>query len=362
MQSHLRVLLAGGGSGGSAAPVVAVAEAIARRWPDAECLYIGTTSGPERALVKAAGLHYESVRTGRLRRYPTWRNLTDPGLVLVGMGQAGVIASRFRPDVAFGAGGFATVPPLLAARLLGVPVAIHQQDVLPSLANRMLAPFAAQLTVAVPDTRLRFRRRTAGVVGNPVRASILQGDAARAREQFGLSPDLPVVLVTGGGTGALRLNQLAVEAAHDLVYECQLVHLTGVGRSPVSWSHVNYRQFEFLAEPMADALAVADVVVTRAGMSALSEVAALKKAAIVVPMANSHQEANAAVFARHGAGIVRREEDLSGHGLAEEVRSLLADPSRRAALGAAAALLLPPDAADAICSGIGALVSAARNR
>jgi UDP-N-acetylglucosamine--N-acetylmuramyl-(pentapeptide) pyrophosphoryl-undecaprenol N-acetylglucosamine transferase len=352
----LRVLLAGGGSGGSAAPVIAVAEAIAARWRDASFLYVGTTSGPERELVRAAGLPYEAIHTGRFRRYVTWRNLTDPGLVVLGVAQAAAVAGRFRPDVAFGAGGFATVPPLLAARLVKVPVAIHQQDVVPGLANRMLAPFASQVTVAFPDTRLLFRGRTARVVGNPVRRAMLEGDSARAREQFDLRSDLPVVLVTGGGTGALRLNELAVEAARELADECQLIHLTGARRSPAPWSHANYRRFEFLAEPMADALAVADVVVTRAGMSALSEIAALRKAAIVVPMPDSHQEANAAVFARHGAGVACLEATLSGDRLAQKIRGLLPDTGRRKSLGDAGALLLPSNSPDAICTGIAELV------
>jgi UDP-N-acetylglucosamine--N-acetylmuramyl-(pentapeptide) pyrophosphoryl-undecaprenol N-acetylglucosamine transferase len=336
--------------------VIAVGEAIARRWPDAEFLYVGTISGPERTLVEAAGLPFAAVRAGRFRRWATWRNVTDPGLVVLGVGQAGAIARRFRPDVAFGAGGFATVPPLLAARLLGVPVAVHQQDLSPGLANRMLAPFAAQVTVAFPETRLLFRTRNVLVVGNPVRSAILAGSAERAREEFGLRPNLPVVLVTGGGTGALRLNELAVEAAEQLSSECQMIHLTGAGRSPRPWSHANYRRYEFLAEPMADALAVADVVVTRAGMSALSEVAALGKAAIVVPMPDSHQDANAAVVARHGAGVVRPERELRSDGLAGEIRALLRDPARRAALGTAASRLLPPDAADDICRGLAALL------
>lgn len=335
---------------------MAVAEAVRKRWPDASFLYVGTTGGPERELVKAAGLPYEAVRTGRLRRYPTWRNLIDPGLVLVGLGQAGALARGFRPDVAFGAGGFATVPPLLAARMLGVPIAIHQQDTSPGLANRILAPFAAQLTVAFPDTRLLFRTRNARVVGNPVRSTILAGDRERAHEAFRLSADLPIVLITGGGTGALRLNELAVEAATGLVDLCQIIHLTGAGRSPAPFEHRNYRRYEFLAEPMADALAATDLVVTRAGMSALSEVAALGKAAIIVPMPDSHQGANAAVFERHGAGVVRRESQLTGRELADEVRALLADAGRRSALGTAASRLLPRDAADSICSGIAALV------
>jgi UDP-N-acetylglucosamine--N-acetylmuramyl-(pentapeptide) pyrophosphoryl-undecaprenol N-acetylglucosamine transferase len=214
------------------------------------------------------------------------------------------------------------------------------------------------LTVAFPDTRLRFRRRAAGVVGNPVRRAMLEGDVARAREQFDLRADLPVVLITGGGTGALRLNELAVEAARELAAECQIIHLTGAGRSPAApLVHKNYRRYEFLAEPMADALAAAEVVVTRAGMSALSEVAAVGKAAIAVPMPDSHQEANAAVFARHGAGIVTSEQTLTGERLVREIRGLLADAGRRRSSAAAAALLLPPDAADAICTGIAGLVA-----
>jgi len=353
----VKVLLAGGGSGGSAAPVIAVAEAIRTRWPKASFLYLGTTGGPERALVDAAALPYRSIRTGRFRRYATWRNLVDPGLVLLGVAQAGEILRRFRPDVAFGAGGFATVPPLLAARVLGVPIAVHQQDMRPGLANRILGPFAVQLSVAFPETRLMFQTQTARVVGNPVRSTILQGDAERARQQFDLSPDLPVALITGGGTGALRLNELAVEAARQLHDVCQIIHLTGAGRAPEPWEHPNYRRFEFLAGPMADALAVADVVITRAGMSALSEVAALAKPAIVVPMPRSHQEANAGVFLRHGAGVVLQEDGLTGSALAREIRALFADSGRRAALGRAAALLLPPSAADAICAGLAGIAT-----
>ncbi len=349
----MRVLLAGGGSGGSAAPVLAVAEAMLRMRPDVECMYVGTVAGPEAALVRAAGLAFTPMRAGRLRRFATWRNLTDPGLALLGVAQAVGVVRRFHPDVAFGAGGFATVPPLLAACLLRVPISIHQQDLLPGLANRILAPFATQLTVAFPETRRSFRTSAARVVGNPVRASVLRGDRDRARKRFNLLAGVPTVLVTGGGTGALRLNELAVEAARDLVEPCQIIHLTGAGKGSRDLSHPRYHQYEFLVEEMADALAIADVVLTRAGMSALSEISALAKPAIVVPMPDSHQEANAAVFARHGAGVVLEERELTASVLAEHVRRLLDDAAGRASLAEAAARLLPADAAEAIAAGLG---------
>lgn len=344
----MRVLLAGGGSGGSAAPVIAVAEALALRRPDAEFLYVGTRAGPERAMVEAAGLPYATVTTGRLRRYLTWRNLVDPALVVLGVLEAFALVRRFRPTVAFGAGGFATVPPLLAARLAGAGVAVHQQDVLPGLANRILAPFAARKTVAFEDTARRFWRRDARAVGNPVRAIVLAADPDLGRKQLQLDRSVPLVLVMGGGTGALRLNQLVAEAARTLVREAELVHLTGSGKAVGKWDAPRYHPIEFLAEELPHVLAAADVVVTRAGMSSLAEIGALHKAAIVVPMPQSHQEANARLLARHQAGIVRREADLTPEGLADEVKSLLGDEPGRRRLGAAAAGLLPPGAADRI--------------
>ncbi|MBM2810458.1 MAG: murG [Chloroflexi bacterium] len=344
----MRVLLAGGGSGGSAAPVIAVGEALQRQRDDVEILYVGTTAGPEAALARLAGFRYVGIRSGRLRRFATWRNLIDPALVGLGFAQAIRLVRQFKPDVAFGAGGFATVPPLLAARVLGVPVAVHQQDVLPSLANRMVVPFASRVTVALAETCVRPRWADARVVGNPVRASIYEGSAERALTTFGLMPGLPSLLVTGGGTGALRLNQIAVEAVGAIIDRCQVIHLTGVGRAVTPQNHPRYRQYEFLTREMPDALALADVVVTRAGMSSLSEIAALYKAAIVVPMPATHQEANAAVFRKRRAGIVLDEPTLTPGRLADEVRSLLGDPGRRQSLGDAAAMLLPPTAADAL--------------
>lgn len=337
--------------------MIAVAEGLARMWADAQFLYVGTSSGPEAALARAAGLPYVAIRTGRWRRYRTWRNLTDPALVAIGLFQALRVVRKLRPDVAIGAGGFATVPPLLAARALRVPVVVHQQDVAPGLANRILSPFAARVTVAFPESRLAFGGRRACAVGNPVRSGVLAGDPARARAAFDLDEHRPVVLITGGGTGAVRLNQIAAAAARALVGDCQLIHLTGAGKATAGWTHRTYRQYEFLASEMADALSVADVVVSRAGMSTLSEIAALAKPAVLVPMPGSHQEANAAAFARQGAAIVLHETQLTPTILVEQVRALLGDRQRRQSLGAAAARVLPPNATDAICQKIAALVA-----
>lgn len=354
----MRVLLAGGGSGGSATPVLAVAEALRARAPDAEFLLVGTASGPERALAEAAGVPFAAVATGKLRRYLDWQNVLDAGRVPVGIGQCVVVVRRFRPDVAFGAGGFAAVPPLVAAALGGVPVLIHQQDVEPGLANRLLVPFARRIGVAFPESRAHFPRRRTLVVGNPVRADVLTGDRARAVALFRLDPALPTLLVTGGGTGALGLNERVAAAVPALVGFCQVIHLAGRGRAvaPIQ-SSPRYHAYEFLIDEMKHALAAADLVVSRAGLGTLSELAALGKPTVLVPMPDSHQAANARAAARAGAARVVAQAALTPERLVEVTRSLLEDAAARAALAAAARRLFPADAADRLATLLLAMVA-----
>ncbi|HLH24018.1 MAG TPA: undecaprenyldiphospho-muramoylpentapeptide beta-N-acetylglucosaminyltransferase [Chloroflexota bacterium] len=347
----MRVLLAGGGSGGSATPVLAVAEAL-RRWaPEAEFLLVGTASGPERALAEAAGVPFVAVSTGKLRRYVDWQNVIDAGRVPLGVAQAAGIVRRFRPDVAFGAGGFAAVPPLVAAALGGVPVLIHQQDVEPGLANRLLVPFARRVSVAFPESRAHFPRRRTVVVGNPVRADVLTGDRERAVALFGLEPDVPTLLVTGGGTGALGLNERVAAAVPALVERCQVIHLTGRGRAvPPARSSPRYQAHEFLVDEMKHALAAADLVISRAGLGTVSELAVLGKPMVLVPMPDSHQAANARAAARAGAARVVAQADLTPERLVALAGALLADAPARAALAAAARRLFPIDAADRLAA------------
>jgi UDP-N-acetylglucosamine--N-acetylmuramyl-(pentapeptide) pyrophosphoryl-undecaprenol N-acetylglucosamine transferase len=335
--------------------VIAVAERLRDLRPDVELLYVGTRSGPERSLVAAAGIPFAAAVSGRLRRYVTWRNAVDPWLVLFGVAQAASIIRRFRPAVAFGAGGFATVPPLLAARLAGARVAIHQQDVIPSLANRMLAPFATRIFTAFEASGRALRRSAVAGVGNPVRRAVLGADAGRGRALLGLETSVPAVLAMGGGTGALGLNRLVAEAASDVVEVASVVHLTGAAKAVVGPRNPRYRQIDFLAEDFPHVLAAADVVISRAGMSSLAEMAALRKSAVVVPMPGSHQEANAAVLLRAQAAVVKDERSLSGGTLRADVRSLLVDNRRRQALSERIGRVLPGDAAERIAGELLAL-------
>ncbi len=341
-----RVLLAGGGSGGSATPVLAVAQELRHARPDARFVYVGTRGGPEADLAAAQGLPYVGVSTGKLRRYWDRRNFTDPFRVLAGVGQAYALARRFRPHLAFAAGGFASVPPMVAARLAGARTLVHQQDVEPGLANRLLVPFAHRITVTLPSSLAHFPADRSTVTGNPVRQEFLEADPRLAIEALGLDPGVPVVVFTGGGTGALGLNHLVAGAAPLLVERCQVVHLTGRGRSvPGMTDSPRYRSIEFLSAEMPHLMAAATVVVSRAGLGTLTELSALGKPTVVVPMPRSHQWSNARAFERIGAVEVADQDALTPDSLASLVLRLLDDPSRRERLGRAIAASMPRDAA-----------------
>lgn len=342
----VRVLLAGGGSGGSATPVLAVATELRARDPSVELLYIGTRGGPEAELARAEDIAYVGVAAGKLRRYWDTQNVTDVGRIVRGVGESVGHVRRFRPDVAFGAGGFASVPPLVAAGLHRVPVLIHQQDVVPGLANKLLVPFATRITVSLPQTLPHFPRARTTLRGNPVRARVLSGSPDEARRLLSLEPETPILLVTGGGTGALALNRIVADAADELVQFCQVVHLTGRGRGvPAATTSPRYHRREFLVDEMPHALAAASVVVTRAGLGTLTELAALRKASIVVPMPGTHQDANATAFAQGGGAIVLDQRTLTTDQLVTLVRDLLDDHARRTALGEALGRTMPLDAA-----------------
>jgi UDP-N-acetylglucosamine--N-acetylmuramyl-(pentapeptide) pyrophosphoryl-undecaprenol N-acetylglucosamine transferase len=300
-------------------------------------------------LAKAQGIPFAGVASGKLRRYFDPRNFTDPLRVAQGVGQAYALARRFQPRVAFSAGGFGAVPPMLAARLVGARTLIHQQDVEPGLANRILAPLADTITVSLPTSAAHFRR--AVVTGNPVRSEVFQADPREAYLRLDLEAGAPLLVVTGGGTGALGLNRLVAAAAPRLIEVFQVLHLTGRGRGvPPEIDSPRYRQVEFLVEEMPHVLAAATVVVSRAGMGTLTELAALARPTLVVPLPDSHQHANAEAFARLGAIEIADQAALTPDTLTNRLLSLLADPERRERLGRSLATSMPRHAADRIAT------------
>ncbi len=328
----MKVLFSGGGTGGSVTPLLALASYLDNYLPKAEKIFIGTNYGPENELVKSAGIKFLTIDSGKLRRYADWNNLIDPFRVLHGLFQALGILRRIRPSVIIGAGGYVSVPVIWAGWLLGIPSVIHQPDVIVGLANKLAKPFASRITVGFEVSKNIFNSEKVKYTGNPVRSDILQGSREHALSLFGLNRKLKTILVIGGGTGALRLNQLIASAALRLVNFYQIIHLTGRGKGKFNILNPNYHQYEFLVDEQKHALAIADLVISRAGISTLSELAALGKASILVPLPSSHQMVNAEYFKKQNAAVVLREADLTDVKIVENIHELLSNPDHLGSL------------------------------
>lgn len=342
----MKVLFTGGGTLGSVTPLLAVAEAYRDRYGNTEFAWIGTKSGPESVLVDGFGMPFYAISSGKLRRYVSLKNFTDVFRIVAGFFQAIALLWRLRPDVVISAGGFVAVPVIWAAGLLKMRVHIHQQDIRPGFANRLCLPFATSVSVAFERSLEDYAKYGPVWTGNPVRKSVFDGNVHVARQAFGLEEGVPTLLVLGGGTGAASLNALTVEAADDITGMAQIVHVTGKGKGGENGSSIpRYHAVDFLTGAMKHAYTAADLVVTRAGMGTLTELAALGKPTLIVPMPDSHQEENADFFAVHGQVPVLDEVHMDAGEFADRIKAIIFDPEglRKMALGIRA--LTRPDAA-----------------
>ncbi|HJV32996.1 MAG TPA: glycosyltransferase, partial [Patescibacteria group bacterium] len=198
----MKILFAGGGTLGPVTPLLAVADEIRRRKPDAECAFVGTPDGPERRLVEEAGMRFLPLAAPKLRRYFSLETLALPFDLAVSVWKAGGILAAEKPDAVVGAGGYVQVPIMLAARLRGVKTVVHQQDVVPSLSNKLVAGGASAITVTFESSLADFPKGKTRVVGNPVRREVEEGSREKGLAALGLSGERPVILTFGGGTGS----------------------------------------------------------------------------------------------------------------------------------------------------------------
>ncbi len=313
-----KILLTGGGTGGSVAPLLAVYDEL-KDGARFEFLWLGTKFGPERAMVEKANVKFKAVAAGKWRRYFSLKNLTDIFKIKLGFFQSFFIMLNWRPDLVMTAGSFSSVPVVWAAWLLGVPVIVHQQDIIPGLANKLMAPFAKVVTVTF-ESSLKDYSKKAVWIGNPTRQS-LEVESKKLKVESGM----PTVLILGGGTGAEAINKLVENSLSELTKFCQIIHITGKNKS-YGLRVTGYESYEFLdAEKMAAALKSADLVVTRAGLGFLSELSFLGKPAIIIPMPDSHQVANAEFFRSRKAAVVARQKYLTPENFTQMIKDLLSD-------------------------------------
>lgn len=344
----MKILFAGGGTLGPVTPLLAVAEALRDIDPGVEFVWVGTPNGPDRAAVEAAGIRFLTLPVARLPRYPSVEWVMLPANLFRAARQAWTILKAEQPSLVATAGGFTGVPLVVAARVLGIPSWLHDQDARPILSSKLVAPFATSITVAWEASLDAFPKDKTNVVGNPVRASMMAGSREDAIRAFRLDPARPTVLAFGGGGGSAWLNGQMEIVGEEMAREANVIHLTGLGKMTDRLASFGgtYRAEELLTARMADAMAAADVVVCRAGMGTITELSARQKAAVVVPLPNSPQEDNARVLETAQAAVVMRQGAATPQELLEAVLGLVRHSERRHALGGAMARVLPTDVAD----------------
>ncbi|HXG05128.1 MAG TPA: undecaprenyldiphospho-muramoylpentapeptide beta-N-acetylglucosaminyltransferase [Candidatus Binatia bacterium] len=357
------VVIAGGGTGGHTSPGLAVAARLAER--GLACAWIGSRAGVEARLVPAAGLPYFAIPTGKWRRPWSWRNLTDLTLgVPGGLVAAWRLLRRLRPRVVFATGGYVALPVVAAASLARVPAVIHEQTVVPGLANRLAGRRAQRVAVTFPDEGRVFPPERVVVTGNPLRPELRGGSRARAIERFDLDPALPLIYVTGGAQGAHRINRVVGEALPSLLRHAQIVHQCGdnpatgdrawlearrAGLPPALARRYTIRPW--VGPELADIYTVAALVVGRSGAGTVNECCQLGVPALYIPLPGARggeQMANAQFVERAGGCLVLPQDELTPERLVARVEAVLADPGRLKDMAERARGLAVPDAADRI--------------
>lgn len=345
------LMIGGGGTGGHIYPAIAIAEEFVSRAPNRRVVFVGTEYGLEKTIVPKAGFPLEFISVGGLKGKGPLDLIKNIFRLPFGLFQAWRLVGKHQPAVALGVGGYSSGPVLMAARLRGVPTAIHEQNAFPGVANRASAKFVTVVAVAFADAAARLKRPDAVVTGNPVRREFFdnrQPATANRGERRRL-------LIFGGSQGSRILNDAMTGALLFLARlkdRLEIVHQTG----PKEVENVRdaYRSSAFsdarvvaYLDPIVDEIAAADFVVCRAGAMTIGELAAIGRAAIFVPFAaatNNHQELNARVVERAGGGIVITESQLTPERLANAITEIAADPDRAVRMGAAAHALASPDA------------------
>jgi UDP-N-acetylglucosamine--N-acetylmuramyl-(pentapeptide) pyrophosphoryl-undecaprenol N-acetylglucosamine transferase len=359
----MRILVSGGGTGGHIYPALAVARELRRKY-DAELLYLGDANGLETHIVPLEDIPFAPITAGKLRRYLSVGTFTDLGRIPVGMRQAVQHMRAFQPDAVFTSGGYVSVPAGFAARLQGVPFMMHQQDVPPNLANRLLTPLATRISVSFPDSLRYFPRERTTLTGNPVRAEVLEMarvPGALRKSQFALDPGLPVLLVTGGSQGARRLNKVVAQALPQILPRCQVLHVSGEFTyeetraaaerqlATLPALRPRYALHAYLSSEMPAALAASDIVLCRSGAATLAELAIMGRPSLLVPLppgfTGSPQQVNAEMFVKAGAAEMALDKVLTPDKLCALLFPLLSDEARRSAMADAARGLAHPEAA-----------------
>ena len=336
----MKIVFTGGGTGGHFYPIIAIAEALFEN-----------------------SIAFIRIPAGKVRRYASFQNVTDLFVTLTGIIAATITLFRLYPDVVVSKGGYASVPTVIAAWLLRIPIIIHESDAKPGRANLFAAKFATKIAIAFDSAAQYFPAKVQSKIartGIPIRKALMRVETEGARQYLKLENGIPTILVLGGSQGAVKINETILSALPELVAFANIIHQTGAanfknveGVSKVVLAqnpHANrYHPINYLDQvSMQRAAGVADIVISRAGANSIAEIGLWKKPAILIPIPESvshDQRTNAYSYARTGAAVVIEEQNLASHLFVAEIERITKDPELSKRMGAAAEGFTDPDAA-----------------
>lgn len=313
-----KIVLTGGGTAGHVTPNIALIPRL--REEHYGILYIGSYEGIEKNLIENENIEYRGISSGKLRRYFDLKNFSDPFKVIKGVFEAKSLLKQYRPDLVFSKGGFVSVPVVLAAHSLNIPIILHESDLSPGLANKIALRFADKICCNFPETLNYLPKNKAILTGSPIRKELFSGNREEARKITGFSKEKPVILVIGGSLGSIKINHALRSLLPELLPRFQIIHICGKGNTDDSLLSVpGYIQYEYVDSALKDLLALADLMISRAGANVISEILALKKPNILIPLSASasrgDQILNADSYKKQGFSYVLEEEMLSDESL-----------------------------------------------
>lgn len=368
----MRIVFTGGGTGGHFYPLMAVADAIyeqskQQQLVSAPELYFLSVDPYDQEALDKRDISFRRISSGKYRTYFSWRNILSYFQIFFGSLKALWTVFAIYPDVVFAKGGYASLPVLIAARILRIPVVLHESDSVPGRVNQWASSFARNIAISFPQASSYFPKEKTAVTGNPVRKNVEQPAMSGAREYLGIPEEMPVVFVLGGSQGAEALNNVIVSALPGILEDYCIIHQTGADHiegirqtTDVIFSNLprdnrsiaeRYKAFGFLDdEAMRMAAGAADVVVSRAG-STIFEIAAWAVPSILVPLEiahGNHQLENAYTYARAGAATIIEEDNLNDDILISEIKDITEDEEKYESMVAAANEFYRSDSATVI--------------